>query len=578
GIQISGGNGDLVQNCTFENTDINVDRYRQGINLTGTSGFDIMENTFIFNKAGITAKDAMNGWIGAGIPDWIGNVFDNCETGIVTLGNNTSLALKCNDHIQGNYSYYRSWENIVGDLADQGTNNGQPNGPAGNSFFNPYRKLLDSPLAYPYQYVYHGDNDLLGNIYQPDPFSASIDAAPSGIPYTTDPQSCHVSLPVPQVLPAFSYSMYPFSALDSLRAAKANLQALLQDILDNLDQGETQLLLSAIQTYSQGTLKNLLVSHSPLSDTVIYSLMAENALSPGNFKNVMEYNLPVSSNLAGDFMSYIMDLPKGIKNQLIALQRDNPSHSTATKYTREIDRLETTYFKLLNEIVATLADTINNRQSDAIQVLEDDNSGYSKQILFGTYLETGDYSSAQQKLNELQGKSPDNDDFVALNQVVLSYYMQGKTIFEIDSSDLAFVYDMAVRCPENTAIYSARTIVYMNTGEEIPECPYFVPGKSLLISQPELPIPQGMEEKDQLGKNYPDPFSLQTRIPYMINGENPGKLVIKDMLGRMVENIDVAPGKGEVVVENRNWPDGVYIYSLHVSDRMIGSDKMVIKK
>ncbi|MFH2096824.1 MAG: T9SS type A sorting domain-containing protein, partial [Bacteroidota bacterium] len=579
GIQISGGNGDLVQNCTFENTDINVDRYRQGINLTATSGFDIIENTFIFNKNGITAKDAVNGWIGAGNPDWHGNWFYDCETGIATLGNNTSLALKCNDHLQSSiYSYFKSWDNIIGDLADQGTINGQPNGPAGNSFNNPFQKWLDSPSAYPYQYVYHGDDDFMGNIYQPVPLTGSIDAIFSGISYTTNQQSCQVSLPVPQVLPAFSYNVYPFSALDSLRVVKANFQALLQDILDNLDQGETTLLLSAILSYSPGTLKNLLISHSPLSDTIIYSLMTENTLSPGDFKNVMEYNLPVSRDMTGDFISYITNLPKGIKSQLIALQRYNPSHSTATKYTREIDRLETTYLKLLNDIVGTLTDTINNRKNDAIQLLENDNSAYSKQILFGTYLETGNYSSAQQKLNELQGTSTDNDDFVALNQIVLSYYILGKTIFEIDSSDLAFVYDIAVKCPENPAIYSARTIVYLVTGEEISGCPYFVPGKSLLISQAELHRPQGMEEKDQLGKNYPDPFSLQTRIPYVINGENPGKLIIKDMLGRVVDNIEVTKGKGEVVIDNKNWPDGVYIYTLYVSDRLIGSDKMILKK
>ncbi|MFH2143317.1 MAG: PKD domain-containing protein, partial [Bacteroidota bacterium] len=578
GVGIFGGAYDQVRYNSFQNTDTDPNLYEFGMKLRNTTNFNISENSYLRNGTGILLRDGLNGWIGADNPSWLGNEFRDCRQGIVTSGNNSVVALKCNDHYHNSGTYWDTWNNS-GVLAGQGqaffSQNQTPgvHSPAGNWFQDPSFKLLIS--SNPYFYVHHYTNATPTNQYRPDPVSPVIFRLPTSWAYVGDQQCCQVSFPVPTYLSSFSTTVYPYSALNDLRLDRANLVTEMDNMIANLDEGETELLLNSIQTASQGNLKNLLISHSPLSDTVIYSLMYEDALSSGNFKNVMERNLPVSSAIAGDFVTYIENMPPGIKNQLENLQAMNSLYTTIETLNRTISQLDINYYKLLNDIVVTLTDTNNNRFDDAIQVLEYDNSLHSKQLLFGAYLSNGDFTLAAQKLNELQGTSPDNDDFVLLNQMLLSYFSQGKTVFEIDCADFALVYNMAVRCPENPAIYYAKSIVYIITGEDIPDCPDNLTGKSMMV---QASGNEGIDNEEMfLGKNYPDPFTNETRIPYNITGEISGKFFIKDLLGRIVEEIDVLPGRGEIIINSSYMSNGIYLYSLQVNEIIIGSNKMILK-
>jgi len=579
-ININSSEGDLIQNCVFENTGLNVDQFEYGIKFSGTIDFDIIENVFTRNMMGIVVRDGVNGWIGADDPSWLGNRFIDCEHGILTQFINNNVALKCNDHNQGPLSDYTyTWDN-AGELAAQGTNlTGQANDPAGNRFTNGF-KLIESLLP-GYEYYFFGDDQNPANIYRPDaipPIGNNI----TTLAWDVNSVRCLPSDPIPTFLPPLSFSVQPYLKIDSLAIVNDNLIQMLDSIMAKLDKGATIMLINEIENnHSQGSLKNMLIAHSPLSDTVLYTLIFEDALVPGNFKNVMFYNLPVSRNIAPDFYTYIENLPNGIKNQLMELQGYNPYSITPTTITRKIDQLETAYFKLLNDIVSTLLDTNHNRLDDAIQVLEHDNSDNSKRILFGTYLREGDYSLAMQKLNELQGTGSENDDFVTLSQIILSLYQQGKTIYDIDSSDYSFVYDLAFNCPPYPAVYSARAIVYIITGIEIPECPVDIGTKSLVISanQNNNTLPDKHINMDNyLGNNYPDPFSEKTIIPFSLIDDTEGKIVIKDLLGRTMKEMKILPENDEVIVNADGWAEGVYTYSLVINGKLIKTMKMVLSK
>lgn len=97
--------------------------------------------------------------------------------------------------------------------------------------------------------------------------------------------------------------------------------------------------------------------------------------------------------------------------------------------------------------------------------------------------------------------------------------------------------------------------------------------------------PSGMEDftinepKVELYQNYPNPFQTQTTIKYFIEQESNVTLRVLDMLGRelcLVDSGNKEPGEHEVVFDNKNFPEGFYIYTLRIGDKT-WVKKMVIE-
>ena len=593
-INIMGGGFDNKHHNKFINSTLDVNCSNVGMQLDFTSGYQINENTFERYKKAIIANWNVSGWIGASSPLWDGNQFHRCERAIETNYDNTDLTLKCNDHYPDQYQslYDVNWNNfgiyinfispfppythifIDWTLGDQGWDCLSPNCPAGNTFNNQLIKEIESNTYY--EYRHHGDDNDFTNKYRPIT-NTGVNRIATYIDYTTNAQSCSPVINPVIPLPDFSFNVQPYSELDSLNNIKDNLQNELDNLISNLDKGETQILLNAvIGNTPNGKLKNMLTGHSPLSDTVIYTLMNEHALSPGNFKLVMYKNLPVSRIIALDFYDYIKNLPKGIRNQLKQLQINNPNAVTPASIRKKIAQTQRTYTQLLDGIIVLLLDTNHNRKADAIQLLEYDGSVRSKQILYGTYLADGDYSNAAAKLNELSAEQyPMIDDFVELHQILLSLYQQGKTIYDIDSIDFAYVHNLAYKCPPNPAVYNARAIVDILLGEYIPLCPKFIDTKSMQISNNDGYSNEVKIDNHILGDNYPEPFTESTKIPYLIPDGTAGKIVVRNVLGKIIKVIDVESGNNVVELKAADWAKGIYYYNLEVNGINIDYKKML---
>lgn len=138
---------------------------------------------------------------------------------------------------------------------------------------------------------------------------------------------------------------------------------------------------------------------------------------------------------------------------------------------------------------------------------------------------------------------------------------------------------LALNCPPYPAVYSARAIVYMITGEDIPECPVDFGTKSFV-----LPGKQNNRDIDQLNidfsleENYPDPFSNYTIIPYMLPEKIQGEIIIKDILGKEIAVFDVYEGNNELKVNTERWNTGMYFYSLNVDGEILFSRKMILSR
>ena len=86
-----------------------------------------------------------------------------------------------------------------------------------------------------------------------------------------------------------------------------------------------------------------------------------------------------------------------------------------------------------------------------------------------------------------------------------------------------------------------------------------------------------MPNATELYQNFPNPFSVQTRIEFDLDKAGSARLVIYDLLGRIVARpLDgVLPGgHHEVIVDGRSLASGVYVYRLEVEGQLF-SKRMV---
>ncbi|HMB19501.1 MAG TPA: right-handed parallel beta-helix repeat-containing protein, partial [Spirochaetota bacterium] len=513
-IYIRAGKNDYIHDNDFGHIETDQELNQYGIFTNSTSSFRITENVFRKFKHGIKISNSGDdgGFVGAEETTysyWEGNRFNAAWRSITTGGDNSKLKLKCNV-CDNNLALYQpelydvNYKNY-GNLADQGLPSSPYSlwnykKPAGNEFYpenEPDYKTLWS--NYPYTYYRHaGPPEVIP--YEAD-VSDPINIFSNNVekPEENNIACSPIYYPTPIEIPSlpFTYSTNPgymsppYNLLDSLSYQKDSLQLILETVNSNLDNGKTFELLSDIHGNApQGKLKNMLIVNSPLSDTVIHALLTEYPLAHGNFKNVMEYNLPVRKHLRSLLYTVLDQIPQGIAQQLYVLQANNPSFNTPGQLEHEINSVTIERQMLLNHLLILLNDTVHNRREDAIFLLENEESLSAEKTLISTHIADGDYDLAASKLNALPTGDPDNADFVSLHQMLLSNYEQGNTLYQLDSSEIELIQTLAYQCPVNLASANAQSILYYLFREVVPECPAQMGTKNMPLAE-EHPVITG---------------------------------------------------------------------------------------
>ncbi|KKP50674.1 MAG: Peptidase S8 and S53 subtilisin kexin sedolisin, partial [candidate division TM6 bacterium GW2011_GWF2_33_332] len=589
-IYVNNGRYDFIKNNIFSYNDIsNSQDYNYcGIYTTNSSSFNIIENIFYYWQYGIITINTSKGGgnIISGI-EGLGNRFTFCKKSLVTSLDNFGLKTRCNvcinDVITGSIPYIVNWDNF-GLLGNQGSMppfatapDGTPwiyadRYPVGHRFSPAERKQIKSWNS---EYNYFRHRDVFPDYYSqlvPD-----IDDSPEEIfvHNTNVPWGLNSCKPVlVNIEPAQLITI-----LTSLVNYSGELNEELITARSNLDNGKTQELIDAINGNTpSGRLKDLLINNSPLSDEVILSLFEEYPLSHGNFKNVMEKNLPVSDDIQSEFFNLIENIPQGIANQLKQLQVDNPTIVTPSILIREIDKIE----NLIQLIRMELIDrAINDGDvQTAIDIIEVE-SGFSfyKQLLASIYYSKGEYSNANSWLTELSS-DPAYSEWVDLMQTIVDIENTGQSIYALNESQIQNLFYLSDEQPTQVSAASANGILYQLFGY-VPEfsIPEEVTGRSMEISS------YGNESSNVekietafIGDNYPNPFDNITNIPYYLPKDDKGTIKVFNTDGEFVCEYLLKPGRNELKIETKNWQSGVYIYSFETNSGIKERRKMVLIK
>ncbi|MBU0765153.1 MAG: SprB repeat-containing protein, partial [Bacteroidetes bacterium] len=358
------------------------------VSLISTGGYKVCDNDFYYFRAGLSANNSgkAGGFVGP-LNRKDGNIFLGCKRDVASAGYNKRLELRCNICENNTPTPYTDHWNNTGSLADQGkwppVPPSDPNYDryaAGNEFWPQLRQEVKTIPSYPFNYYHHSDWFTTPN--------------PAGTP--VDTISIHAQKTLTSCEPVLAIGNGTGIGVAVLRnqmtvldEEKDSLETFYENTKQNLDQGNTDLLANAILSgMPNGQLKNLLIQNSPLSDDIIILLLTEDPLSPGNLKNVLELNLPVSKVVEPVFREALAALPPGIANQLASLQKRNPGVITLQTIARQIEYVETQRQYVLQLLIVALVE--NGLEDEAIDLLEEEATDDAIQALTATYISNND--------------------------------------------------------------------------------------------------------------------------------------------------------------------------------------------
>ena len=92
--------------------------------------------------------------------------------------------------------------------------------------------------------------------------------------------------------------------------------------------------------------------------------------------------------------------------------------------------------------------------------------------------------------------------------------------------------------------------------------------------------PSGIESRPfsvGISNPYPNPANNHTVFDYSLQSGNEGKLIIRNLLGSTVNEINLQGNSGNVTLNTSDLPDGIYFYTLLVNEQSRSTRKLIVK-
>ena len=80
-----------------------------------------------------------------------------------------------------------------------------------------------------------------------------------------------------------------------------------------------------------------------------------------------------------------------------------------------------------------------------------------------------------------------------------------------------------------------------------------------------------------LSNAYPNPANKLVNFDYDLQGSNKGKVVIYDLLGSVVKDIEIPGNYGSLKLNTFDLVEGIYFYSLLINNEVIKTRKLIVK-
>ena len=299
-------------------------------------------------------------------------------------------------------------------------------------------------------------------------------------------------------------------------------------------------------------------------------------------RDIIVPNSPVS-DVIRYYLENILDSLGNYADTIRKVQANIYPFRTPTAVSRELNGYINDYQLNLNDYIQYLisSDTLDNDSvNKALNILGNQNTNETKQMLFCTYLADSNLTVAGNMLKDFVPETADEIKWKNLNSILIKYTTGGKTIFDMSPADELFIRGIANDSSCSLAAINAQAVLRLVYGEEFDPCP-IPPNNDRTVNNNanNNAVSARADKAGYLGDNIPNPFTNTTMIPYRLPVKwKTASLNILDINGKKLMNIPITNEKGFVILALNNYMQGVYLYSLIIDGNAVQTKRMVLIK
>ncbi len=439
--------------------------------------------------------------------------------------------------------------------------------PAGNTFSHtgsafdffsqPFPTDVDGTIVY----VSHNDPGRIPNTVVTPPVLPQVCATCGTFSLTTTGGSC------PSRLTGLHTPVFIKQDISNYGNQAASLET-------QIDGGNTTYLLSQIYgSSSAGTLKNLLMSKSPLlSDRVLIAYISKIGVPNGNLKDVVIANSPVTKPVMDALNS--ISLPNGIRNQI-----NNAQTGVSARLKLESQIAYNTSQRAYNidELIRAYAnDTLlDNGQDSILAVFKTYNIQQNSTDIILAYLTKGDYVKTAQLNDSIKDAGTDTT-FTKMVDVALllkqSVNQEGTLLTDLATKTKVdeISYQDSKESPSANAVLKLLFNYVYNE--------YIEPISWTASYHSMFQMVEAEQEEDRAINLYPNPSSGEINFSYSLEEGDVGLLEIFDIAGKKIRSIELNSEIAFVKIENNVLQSGTYLYKYSVNGKVSKTDKLIIIK
>lgn len=219
-----------------------------------------------------------------------------------------------------------------------------------------------------------------------------------------------------------------------------------------------------------------------------------------------------------------------------------------------------------------------NNPDAAKLLLEYIDNDAAKRLLIPYYIDKGEYTEAQNKLNQLPDTRLDDQYYKQIQTIYKNLYTDGRKIWELNPTEENTVRQIAnSRTP---VAYNAQALLYLARGEEfaveMPTLPNFI--NPSLVQQ--LSVVFKKENNNTLnqpiGDVYPNPTNSLLQLDYNL-GNAQAVFEFYDIVGRLVYSEQLSH-TGTVTFTTQNIANGIYVCRVMSGNTVLKQTKVVVIK
>lgn len=533
-----------------------------GIYLYDAQGYHIRGNSFTGMTTGNQWGSIIRGLKQSGGREEF-NTFADLSIGSQTEVWNPYLKIFCNDYTSTSRAWAVNPQSPNGILGNQGTGCFTSQYRAGNNFFDTGNHIWN--WAQSWVYYSSGATSQVPNFINSPPYIASLANCFTGL----GDESC-----IPSDGPIIGLEKSKKSNLED----ELTLKSLEHDSIYNaLDSMLTDTLIAHLSDtlYSRTTLRNELLNHSLLSDTVLKLMLWRKPLfTDEQVLDVILANSPVSQEVGNYLYPKLDSLKAGYGDSILSVQSaDYPRTLTVIK--RETDVLQSDWFDAVENIIYLYSEA--DSTGELLSYLNDSlGTKDYKKLAIGLALESDSIIIARSMLDSLTLENEADTAFYEYYDLATELAEDSLTWFDMDSLQRVKINEIAESSyEENTLAQGVIALVDDTLFFRIPEA---LPDSSGKWDENETPPQQNqtIAPANEQVQIYPNPFSNSFTVSYTLAKE--ALLVeteVYDVLGRTVAKYTDNNISAKTRQINIGTCNGIYLCRVKADGKVIHQSKQV---